>query len=804
MKKLSFFVALLFAIILALDIKLPILAETQYPVTPDAVDQKTGANPWLESAPLPNSVAGEVKSTEKPETPLGSGSVIRQSSGEVNLLPIDSAALASFASLNDVEQLIQNGGFESDEAWTTSNTARTTAEAVSGSWSMGSTAAFDGDFYQAVTFPSDVISATLDYYWKNDPPDVEGETDCYDYRYNEIWDESFSNLIGFGPINCKGDTDWHRLTLDFSPIITDVRGLTVNVVFLVVQDDYLPDAVFYFDDVSLIATVPGTTPPPSWGLMDVCVPAENPPFAYINQPWDWVEGAVTPDSQVNATLSRGVSTISTASTTADTGGWFSLEFENDGVHEDILPGDDVILSGGGLDETITVVDIVGWIDVAGDAVGGIGSGSTFDVWGDVCVRQPFDPLFISKEAYFDAEGRFDVDFSGVVDIEYDYIAQVVYPDPNGNFVVQVFYPEGLDLNVLIDEDRIEGVTTPGEEVNVSVWNDQGEKGSAITTADDTGFYSTAVFNNGNLVDIVLGDYVGVSNSGHAREAFVTLSHESWIIPWINRVEGKVQGVDLEPSGKQGRVDLWSMSEGKWYPKYVWIESDGSYGADFDELPEEMSPIDRIRLWVSDGDGYQQASFGSNLEVGVSLGNSEVWGHTIAGSIVNIILFRGEDSEGNPIDVLGDGGVRVDSTGNFTTTVMMNEQTVGVSPGNILQVNVSFEYNMETIEFSKLFFIGNVALSGDSEQDILSIFGPANADVHVEGFRTQTTTSESYYWVQEMLGEDGQAEIDMSSEDILEEDIFKVTAYMSDDGISIERLTALYSDSRGVFLPFISR
>jgi hypothetical protein len=163
-----------------------------------------------------------------------------------------------------------------------------------------------------------------------------------------------------------------------------------------------------------------------------------------------------------------------------------------------------------------------------------------------------------------------------------------------------------------------------------------------------------------------------------------------------------------------------------------------------------------------------------------------------------------DAEGNPIDVLGNGGIRVESTGNFSTTLMMHGEPVGVSPGNILQAEVSFDFGPEVIEFSRLYFIGNITLVGDSEQDTLTIFGPANANVHVEGFRKRTSTSEKYFWIQDKLDEDGQVEIDMTSEDIRDEDIFKLIAFMISDGLSIERLTALYTDSRDVFLPLISR
>ena len=532
--------------------------------------------------------------------------------------------------------------------------------------------------------------------------------------------------------------------------------------------------------------------PPPWGRMDVCVPAEAAPFAYINQPWDWVEGAVTPGGQVNATLRRGGSAIASAIATADAGGWFSLDFQNSGAHVDIFAGDEVNLVGGGLNETIQVVDIQGWIDVPGDAVGGIAESGVFDVWGAVCVREPFDPWFESKEVYFDAAGRYDVNFSGQTDVEYDMIAQVVYPDPNGNYVVQVLYPEGLDLNVLISEDRIEGVTTPGSQVSAVVWDESGEKGTAETSADEMGFYSAQVLVNGKILDLEIGDHVGVSNPGHAREAFLALSHESWLQPWNKHVQGVVQGMDLPSGGAQGKVDLWSVLEKKWYSQYTWIESDGGYGVIFEDIPE-MSPTDRIRLWVGDGDGVQQASFGTTLDFGVSIGKSDVWGYTIADSPVTLTLFRGLESN-QPVDVLGIGGTRADASGFFSATIKHNDTPVGVTPGNIIQ--------FENGTFTKNYFVGNVQLSGDSETDTITVSGPPNAILHMEGFRVGNTTTTSYVWVETTIGANGQVEIDLGTQELQDNDIYKIVTYLDEHGMMVERLKAVFSEELRIFLPII--
>ncbi len=400
-------------------------------------------------------------------------------------------------------------------------------------------------------------------------------------------------------------------------------------------------------------------------------------------------------------------------------------------------------------------------------------------------------MFESKEVYFDADGRYDVNFSGQTDIEYDYLAQVVVPDANGNYVVNVLYPEGLDLNVLITEDRVEGVTTPGAQVSVVVWDENGEKGTAETTADETGFYSTKVLVGGIPLDIELGDHVGVSNDGHARETFLVMSHESWLQPWVKRVEGIVQGMELPSGGTQGKVDLWNVSEEKWYSQYIWIEDDGRFGADFSEVPE-MTETDRIRLWVSDGDGIQQVSTGTTLDLGVSIGNSEVRGYTIADSSITVSLYFGLDGE-NPMGLLASAGTRADASGFFSTTLMAGSSPVGVTPGNIVRV--------ENGEFTRDYFIGKVDILGDADEDTVAILGPANAVVHVKGFRVGETDLTSYVWVETDLGADGQGEIDLSSQDLLAGDVFEIVTYMEADGVTIQRMRLLFDGY--VFLPIIT-
>jgi hypothetical protein len=525
--------------------------------------------------------------------------------------------------------------------------------------------------------------------------------------------------------------------------------------------------------------------------LGTCVPDTTPPFAYINQPWDFVEGAVTPDAQVNATLKRGGNQIAANSAAADSDGWFSLEFLDNGEHVDVMAYDEIELSGGGLDETLTVVDIKGWIDVEGDGVGGKASGGTFDVWGDVCVRRPSDINFISEGAYFDAEGRFDVQFDGLVDIGDDFIAQVVYPDANGNYVVQLFDPASMDMRVLISEDRVEGVAEPGAQIDIVVWNQEGQKGTAQTTADDTGFYNTGVTQDGKPVDLALGDHVGVSKPGHAREMFLQMSHKSSLRPWSDLVIGQVEGLEIPPQGAQGKVDLWSASEKQWYTQYVWIEPDGSYGADFSEMVD-MSINDRIRLWVQTADGNMQASFGTTLLFGVSTSSDQVWGYGTAGSLAQISLHRGYQGD-QLMEEIGGAGVWTDAMGYFTTTLTSDGQVVDIAPTNVVRVLVGEHY--------KTFFIGDVEVQGDSETDTLEISGPPNSVVHLEG---RHPNGEDEVWIEETIGPEGMTTVSLAPFDLKEGDIFDLTCYADEIGVFLHRKLAAEGAFNGAYIPLVFR
>ncbi len=551
-----------------------------------------------------------------------------------------------------------------------------------------------------------------------------------------------------------------------------------------------------FPEMHIVMNVTGSvssTPPDWYKTMSSCIPAEEAPFAYINQPWSFLEGVASPGALIQASLKRGTSTISTASTNADTLGWFSTDFLIGGNHVEIQPGDQVLVSGGGLDATLIIPDIVGSIDPDADSVAGQISGVSLPALGDICVRMPAEIRFTAGKTWFDSEGRFGIEFAGVVNLGVDHLAQVVYEDPNGNYVVQVLYPEGLNPRALINESRVEGVTRPGSLVTVRLYNADGLKGWAETSADQTGFYSTEVFLDGQKVRFELGDQVVVNKLGHSREITLSMYHISHIHPWDEqRVFGTIYDANIPAEGSQGRVDVWNANEQHWYTQYAWIEPDGQYGADFNGITN-LEPGSPIRVWATAADGSQQAALGWDLSLGVSTSEDYVWGYTTADREIQISLYRSLDGN-TPVDLIGSATTMSQLDGSFFSAFQTESTQVDIAPTNAIVV--------DTGEQIKTLFIGEVDGSANVTTNILTIQGPVNATVHIEGHHPYTS---AYVWQEVTLDAAGTAEADLSDFNILPGDIFDLTCYFKEQGLAVHvTIAAPGQPNPPLFLPLIVR
>jgi hypothetical protein len=520
-------------------------------------------------------------------------------------------------------------------------------------------------------------------------------------------------------------------------------------------------------------------------------------YAYVNVLWNRVGGHADPGTTVNATLERGGNAIATASATADAEGQFTLEFSDGSGVIDLVPGDDVLLQGGGVDATLHLISIEGAIDVTNDAIIGQASGGTFPAQGVIGVGSPTSLAFVTETVSYDQDGNFSVSFSGKLDIQPDHVARVDYADPNGNRVVEIFFPEGMDIRVLISQDRVEGVARPGTEVALELTGAGDVKGEALVTANEIGFFSSPVLSRGHSVDIALGDHVSVKKLGSIRELDVTMYHVSYIQPWNNRVVGTIHGVDFPTEEAFGRVDLWSTAEGRWYTQYVGVGSDGSYGADWEGIVE-MSAADLVRVWATAADGTQQAALGWALDVGASTNDDVVYGHATVGSTAYITLYRGFDQ--SLLDIVGTATALVDHSGFFSTTLVSGTGIADVAPTNVVAVQAGEHY--------KTLYVGMVEAKADPDSNIVIVTGPPGSVVHLEGrrpgvLRRDAPYQDAFVWREVIIGPNGRALASVAPFDLQVGDWFDLTAYVTQDGLFLHNAVAAPEGHiPGTFLPLI--
>jgi hypothetical protein len=516
--------------------------------------------------------------------------------------------------------------------------------------------------------------------------------------------------------------------------LTTAAILLAGLLFLVslhpplsVLADKQPQRASNQPDASLLGTAE------SW------VTAYEAPFAFVNQPWDWVEGRTTAGAMVQAALIRGSSTYATAQTVADSDGWFALQFLQSSNHVDILEGDTVTVSGGVLNESIDVITIEGTIDVAADTVSGQMSDGVFPSTGMAGVGRPSETVFTTRTIAIAANGTYLADFSGEVDIQNGYVAKVWYTNPDGNQVRKILHSNGLDVRVRMTQDLVEGVTVPETVVQITVRDSSDVvKGTDSATADRTGHYKTQVPST-SPVDIVNGDKVTAAALGATEDIDVDVRHVSRINPATDAVSGQLFGGDFPASG---RVDLWHAETDRWYYQDVEIDAGGNYLADFSGVVD-VERADRIHVWYIDPNGNQVASVSSGLEIGASTTTDLIWGYTTPGANIDITV---RDSPGG--NIIGTATVLANESGFFETAVS-NPSPLEIVPGQ--EVNVTANSLQSSLS------IGHFQILPDFINQTLSINGPPDAVFHVELHRSGESA-----WMEAIADNTGHALVEVDS------------------------------------------
>lgn len=162
---------------------------------------------------------------------------------------------------DDPQELISNGSFEESTDWigTSDGLFFTTSEARTGSRSLRFVEAMFNNAKQTVTFPQDLTSAELTFYWKTTNPDPYTSLNPLDGDALQavLCDpaDDCATDYGLGEIVVDSQGAWVQstLTVDQSDLAA-LSGTTVEVTFFKAQDDTEPHTTFYIDDVSLLVT----------------------------------------------------------------------------------------------------------------------------------------------------------------------------------------------------------------------------------------------------------------------------------------------------------------------------------------------------------------------------------------------------------------------------------------------------------------------------------------------------------------------------------------------------------------------
>lgn len=502
------------------------------------------------------------------------------------------------------------------------------------------------------------------------------------------------------------------------------------------------------------------------------------PFAFVNQPWDWVEGYTTAGATVQATLLQNSDTYTTQ-TVADSAGWFALQFVQNDNPIDILEGDRITVSGGVLDASIDVVAITGTIHTITDTVSGQVSGGVFPATGMVGVGRPSDTVFATRTITIAVDGTYLADFSDDVDVRNGYVAQIWYTDPDGNQVRKIIYSDGLDVRTRVTEDLIEGVAMPDTTVQVTVRDGNGAiKGTASVVADRTGYYVTRVITGTSHIDIAIGDKVTVAalETLESMDLDIDVHHESRINPDNDTVSGQLSGCDLPASG---RVDLWHAEDNQWYYQDVQVDEYGYYRADFSDVVD-MKHMDRIRLWYVNPDGNQIAFVNAGLEVGVSTATDTIWGYTIPEASVEIVIRA---SPGG--DIISATTVLATEDGFFE--IVVNPSALDIAPGQEINATMSNLRSDLLIHHSRV--IANFA------DQTISINGPPNAIFHVKLERVGKSI-----WMEAVADEAGYALVKVDPQYELQAgDRLDLTVYEVAQGHTTHQMLRL---TTAVFLPLV--
>ena len=311
----------------------------------------------------------------------------------------------------------------------------------------------------------------------------------------------------------------------------------------------------------LPASFRGSLPDNSPGRGQHSLPApstlvEDPtPFARANVAWDNVDGWFGAGVNVSFTVyDAAMNPRGGGSGTADGSGWMNGVF----CECDMAPGDRVhVTSSAGFDETITLIQITGAINLATDTVSGQMTGLTAGSGYVEVSRQGAGGAF--KLVTIGADGSYTANFTGEYDLTAGDEANVWYMAANDTYAGNTFYTvEVVWLDLEVNGPHIAGFAPVGPVV--------------ITTPTEQRTLPGGYFEQWMGAPFAPGDAVTVKAGAATMPVAFTVPNP--FTGAIDHTAGDVAGTIGAPAGEKVEVSLWGL------PSQQVTVTGGAYHADF--------------------------------------------------------------------------------------------------------------------------------------------------------------------------------------------------------------------------------
>jgi hypothetical protein len=431
-----------------------------------------------------------------------------------------------------------------------------------------------------------------------------------------------------------------------------ISGLVPGVYAIKANQEYDPnyevkyyDNQYYYQTADLVEVLPGQVSGPYNFVLN---PNYHNPYFMVHHEWNEVMGwGWAPSSPIALTLGGTSVTSST-----DSDGYFY--FDSDTI--DIIPGMEIVVTGGGKSKTTVVKNLdVSSINVLSDEVSGSAvSGSKVNIYmcgDDDCYR---------KQTLAGESGNWVIDFSDYVDIVYGSSGYASQADDDGDVTEVNWYKGQPQISVLPQDDEVRGFNF---KPNATIYLKIGAyTTSQISDADGRVFIRTTGF------DVQPGQLVEMNDGADFNEHLV--------------IDFAVTSVNLEADSLSGTAEPFSALDVSAYRGSTYLgdldpmpaaDEDGNWIAVF---PDEIDLLAGDYGWIRqyDDDGDQTQMFWDTPAEGTVSVTGQVFQEDGSTPIANARVWA---LDGNFWDVYrGDGYTRAD--GSFEIWVQPGQYYLAVS------------------------------------------------------------------------------------------------------------------------------